>query len=499
MITINRRKLSVLTYAYLLVPIMIFFFGWLRPVIAVFCTAFLAVGFYQIIKKEKTEIFYIVSYKMIILLSIIVLVWMFMAGNGGFFSAQRGDLHWRNATFRDLVEYSWPVIYPETGNALVYYFIFWMVPALFGKIFGFFVGNVVLFLWIFLGIFLMSIYICKSLNIKTIKEMLIFVFILITWGGLNILGQLLAYMIKGDVVGWDIYFVWTDMFTPGLQYTPNNALLEWCFNQVIVPWLVTAMFLEDEKKNIDKLAYLGLCILPYAPLPFLGIMIIFIIWGLHKMISEYKWKIKDFVYDAFSITNISAIISIVPVFYFFYSSNTAASGVSGSGGAGLFMKIQDFTFERWMILILFFWVEFLCYSVIIFREKRRSILFWSVNISLVIIPFFRIGESRDFCMRASIPALFMLMFWVIQYAIKQREKILDLKISVLIGLLAISLLGTCVDWGVSVQSMIANQKISIPADSIWTFSDKNPPDFGLNNYLTQHPERYFFFQKLAGK
>lgn len=275
MLTVNRGKLTMAAYAYLLVPIIIFFWGWLKPAIAAACTLLLAAGYWEIYKKEKMRaLHYSIPYKMIVFLAFSIILWMLMSGAGGYFSLQRGDLHWRNATFRDLVEYSWPVVYPETGNALVYYFIFWMVPAWMGKVFGYAFGNAVLFFWIFLGIFIMALYMCISLGIKTAKDMSVFIFVLVTWGGLNILGQLMAYIVKGNVVDWIIYFVWTAAFTPGLQYTPNNALLEWCFNQVIVPWLVIAMFLEDGKKSVDKLAYLGFWDYVYChmhPSPFVGL------------------------------------------------------------------------------------------------------------------------------------------------------------------------------------------------------------------------------------
>lgn len=493
-IKIKQKWLCVVAYLYLIIPIIIFFGGWLRPCFGVLCSALLLIGFIKIIKNIDKNEYCEIPIKVLIVLACVIFLWILFSGNGDFFSAQRSDLHWRNATFRDLVDYSWPVIYPETKNALVYYFIYWLVPALFGKIFGFFAAKIVLFLWTFLGIYLIVLYLCKILKINTLKKALLLIFVFIVWGGLNVLGQLIAYAIKGNVVGWDVYFVWTDVFTPGFQYTPNNALLEWCYNQVIVPWLATVMFLEN--KNISNMAYLGLCVLPFAPLPFCGIVILFLAYGVKKfcVIDNRLLYFKN----VFSIQNIASIISIVPIFACFFTANSATNGVNG-GGIGLYYPICDFTLERWIVFVLFLFIEFGIYSIILYKTKKDDYLFWVVNISLIIIPFIRIGESRDFCMRASIPALFILMIWIIEFCLTQ--KYLCVKNVMLIASLTVASIGTGVDlWG-SLQSMILNNSVRVPADEIYTFSDKNPVPFtlgcNLNNYLTENVNEYFFFDRLS--
>lgn len=469
--------------------------GWLKPSLGILCSVLLIIGLGNIVRSADKNEYWEIPINVLIVLAGVIFLWILFSGNGGFFSVQRSDLHWRNATFRDLVDYSWPVVYPETKNALVYYFTYWLVPALFGKIFGFSVAKLVLFLWTFCGIYLIILYLCKILKINTVKKSFSVLFIFIVWGGLNVLGQLIAYSIKGNVVDWSVYFVWTDVFTPGFQFTPNNALLEWCYNQVIVPWLVTVMFLENQ--NIRNLAYLGLCVLPFAPLPFCGIVIIFAACGIKKFISK---KNLSFLREVFSIQNIVAIISIVPVFVCFFAANSATNGVNG-GGIGLYYPIQNFTLERWGIFFLFLFLEFGIYSLILLKCKKNDYLFWVVNISLILIPFVRIGQSRDFCMRASIPALFILMVWVIEFFLKQNE--FCARNIILIGSLTIAFVGMGVDYGVSIRTMILNHSLSVPADEIYTFSDKNPIPFtlgvNLNNYLTENIKEYLFFDKLSKK
>jgi len=62
----------------------------------------------------------------------------------------------RNAMFRDIVTYEWPVIYQKNG-AVVYYTDYWLVPALIGKIAGYTIGQVTLLLWGALGLTLTAL------------------------------------------------------------------------------------------------------------------------------------------------------------------------------------------------------------------------------------------------------------------------------------------------------------------------------------------------------
>lgn len=68
----------------------------------------------------------------------------------------------------------------------------------------------------------------------------------------------------------------------GYQYTPNTGLMKWVFNQTIVPWLLTTLFLLH-KDDISVYAYIGVLMLPYGPLPFVGIFLIMVLWAFSKI------------------------------------------------------------------------------------------------------------------------------------------------------------------------------------------------------------------------
>ncbi len=155
---IKIKYIQILSYFYLMVPIILFFLGWMKLLLGLICTIILLIGFFALYKqdyKTESEIFKLSYFQLaIILVGIFVFVWL--SGAGGFF-VQTGDNNWRNAIFRDLINYSWPIKYDNNNTALVYYFIHWLVPALGGKLFGWLFGNIFLFLWDFTGIFLSSL------------------------------------------------------------------------------------------------------------------------------------------------------------------------------------------------------------------------------------------------------------------------------------------------------------------------------------------------------
>ena len=55
-----------------------------------------------------------------------------------------------------------------------------------------------------------------------------------------------------------------------IQFSSFTTQLFWVFNQSIVAWIVTIMFIDEKKVNNYMLIIL-LC-LPYAPLPFVGLI-----------------------------------------------------------------------------------------------------------------------------------------------------------------------------------------------------------------------------------
>ncbi len=103
-----------------------------------------------------------------VMLTVIVAtgLWIWWSGIGGGFY-QSGDFPYRNAVFRDLIQYDWPVIYGGEKGMLAYYIGFWLPAAVCGKFVALFtenaaviwqMGNTALYLWALLGVLLVLVW-----------------------------------------------------------------------------------------------------------------------------------------------------------------------------------------------------------------------------------------------------------------------------------------------------------------------------------------------------
>ena len=106
----------------------------------------------------------------VIFVSLALLVLLVLSGIGEFVFTSE-DHRVRYAILNDLVHYKWPVVYDystqtnpaviaQLGNghgALTYYLVFWMFPALVGKMFGLLAARIALVIWSAIGMFLVTI------------------------------------------------------------------------------------------------------------------------------------------------------------------------------------------------------------------------------------------------------------------------------------------------------------------------------------------------------
>ena len=63
----------------------------------------------------------------------------------------------------------------------------------------------------------------------------------------------------------------------------------------------------------------------------------------------------------------------------------------------------------WLRYLLFYLLEFGIYLYFICRYRKKDSLVYLLTAILLICPFIKVGNDHDFCMRASLPALFILM------------------------------------------------------------------------------------------
>lgn len=498
-------KLQAASYFALLLPSVLFILGWVRTIIAIPMVLALFAAYFFIVRHaiKKYDAVFEMDKKSIITVAVLMLVWCYISGHGGFFY-QSNDHHWRNAIFRDLINLDWPVIYERSDTSLVYYIGFWLVPALFGKISALFttaetawlVANIAMFIWSFIFLFLISLLVCYCTKSVTFKKVLLANLILIFFSGMDILGILITK--SWDVTAVPNHLEW---WAVEYQYSSNSTQLFWVFNQSTPAWLATALFLAE--KDVKNFVFLCLSILACSPFPLVGLFLLLLCVGIQFMLRSIREdRFKDFLKDAFSPQNLIATVVILPVFYLYYKGNVAIE----TTGFRFFMGNMKYGEINVLIrYILFCILEFAFLALMLYDKNRKKPLYWFTIISLFVLGAFRMGTAADFAMRATIPALFVLMVFTIRhfndniYIHKAKVRYLCLKKSS-ITIIAVLLIGTVTPLTECFRAFNAvykTGKIDLKADRIVTFSDKPVKDY--KNFMAEHYQETNFYQYLQKK
>ncbi len=405
-----------ISFLYLLLPFLIFCLGYLKITISLIITLlflWLIIKNWARLPSDSQSIQ--LSWRNIVFTLIIVMAWVWLSGIGGF-AFQNIDFHTRNAVFRDLINLDWPVRYftnpvnPSIPYNLVYYIGFWLPAALVGKIAGWLAANIALYIWTVLGILLTLSLLAAKIKLTPIKLALVLIF----FSGMDALGSLVRII---AVPGTE-NFLWPPIYhlewwMPSFQYSSFTTQLFWVFNQALPAWVCMALLFVTGERKIILLIWSLCCF--YAPLPALG-MFPFVVLKIPKELFNSENlketpKINRFgVFVArlykdtrsiFSFENVlgGGVILGISLLYLF--SNRQAS-------QGSVFQMQPIRWLMYAIFILFegmllWWV---------FKEKYKTNLNWYLTgILLMCVPLIQIGNTNDFVMRASIPALFMLFIW----------------------------------------------------------------------------------------
>lgn len=423
-ISYNRIRAAAVLYA--VIPIIIFFFGWLSALWAVIFSVLLLAAGYFFLKSsgkrdgERTQA--VISVKMLVIIGAIALLWCFLAGQGGFFH-QSADHVIRNAIFRDLIKKPWPVVYEE-DMLLSYYIAHWMPPALLGKLFykatgsaavGYGAGNVFLLIWSSIGVYLALLLVIMLTASKKNSHRLAAVLLFIFFSGLDIIGT----FVTGRDNNGNHYERWAYF----AQFSSVTTCLFWVYNQTIVIWLVTLCILNE--RSVKSFAFLGLLALPFGPFPFIGIVMICAVKAAVISVRLIKkGRTATAFKNIFSPQNILSCAAILPTYYLYYFSNAIMSNEAVYDGkqVDVSFRINNILAEtaaggnvKDIVLMVLFYLFFfmleagLYIAAIIAYNKLKKVktdpVFIGVMALLLFIPLFKLGSGSDFSMRVSIPPL----------------------------------------------------------------------------------------------
>lgn len=414
------KTYKTLAFAYLCMPLLMFFSGFLKLTFGlVLCAVLLFVFMEACASFEDGRID--ISKNVLIAISVVLLAWCIFGGQGGFWY-QSSDWDIRNAIFRDLVNCDWPVIYENKSSALCYYVGHWLVPAViakpflfFGQDFAWIVASIALLCWTWAGTLLIFLGLIAFVSNKFSVNPWIIVLFFVFFSGLDIVG-VFAFDRFELLEPAKLHIEW---WTRTAQFSSLTTCLFWVFNQAIAGWLGTILFLNESNTKLFGLIFVGVLICaPFCALG-LAILMLFKMFGaIFNQVSKQKLFEPSFrcsTKETFGLINLPTMLVILPILVLYFLSNAATSGITTGTEAAIahITKRQAF----WFLLI-----EVGVYLLLDARLHFRNPLFWGISFVFLICPFLHVGTSADFCMRVSIPAVFVLMVFCLETLLQAWSK-----------------------------------------------------------------------------
>ena len=460
------RLLFTAIYTYLALPVILFFLFWLKGPIGIPAALLVLLGVFICYREHDFQSVGSIPISefhkgKIAAIFLIVTFWVILSGIGGYVW-QNSDHDVRNEIFNVMVENPWPV-YSNTPEhtPLVYYIGYWLPAAVVGKLFGMRAGALFQVLWTIVGILLCYALICLKRKKISLWPLVLF----ICFSGLDVIGTILVQTATLDLFGSAHLEWWASQF----QFSSMTTQLFWVFNQAVPAWLACAfLFLYERPKNM----LFTLSLLPLvSTFPFVG-MIPFVFYFL---ISRSKWNRSytstrhlaiDIWHNLASIQNTLLPLAICGLTGLYLLGNHSVSGtvslLYAEDGAfkgdvllicvGIILVLAFLMVQLWLHgkgrllkaigllalfvlflyllaafdaqgwwyaaflwthLTVFYFLEAGVFLVVLHPFVQEKKLFWLNALCLYLIPLMRVGYGFDFCMRASIPGLLLILLWCI--------------------------------------------------------------------------------------
>ena len=418
-------KTITLAILYLAVPVCLFFLFWLQLPLGVLCTALLGYACYRLNREVagKYQELPVSFTNELAIAFLIVFLYLLFTGHGSFIGSEGYDVPWRSAIYQDLNNQQWPLVYGASQGSLVYYLVYWLVPASISYLFNFgdLASNGVLVIWTYFGLRLFLQLLLNYLQVgkkQVIPMSLIFLF----WSGLSVLGVTIVNMfwdqplVKMIKWGWNVWWytnISLDGYLTGYMIRTLFDSLGNIYNQ-FTPILLGLILLLFTRK-FKYYALIGLLVLPFSPFGFLGLFVIMFALFAIELCQGVKYgNAGQVLKEACSRENIISALTICPVFWLYFTCNSTSAGTTGYFSAPL----AAYDVKRISMLLLYYVLQFGIYMGLIYKDTSEKKLWWIILLSLILFPIFRLGNGCDLGWNGSIAGFYLLMILVMQYILK---------------------------------------------------------------------------------
>ena len=417
------RTFSLLANFTILLPAVIFIIGYVNPY---FSVPFLLLFLYWLWQRvhefgqhKDTIIQQIYSIKNYIpelsIAALMASLWLLPSGVGGVGYINH-DENMTNTTFSLLINDKWPVWFTpdylgekfnyKEPRPLVYYFGYYLPAALMGKLFGWSIGQLSLFVWTWLCIFVLFMLLLmhikqQNARVKPILYALFFILFSL-YGGLDWWANSILKSTPERSEIWGMPFV----------FLSNTRLLYWASHNTIAVWLLMCLLLEGIKEpwQAKLLGPVVVAVLIWTPIGLIGVVPFLL---LFFFMTPREQRIHFF--------NGWSIVVSIGLFIFlaaFITANSFSFPVQWLIGAD---NIAEF-FSKYSLFLL---VELgASVGVFIITYKNSTVRErWFIGMAyglLLIIPFLRIGIWNDWCAKTSVASLFIIGFLAAKNIVVRR-------------------------------------------------------------------------------
>ena len=495
----NKKIILLLTIAYIYVPVFIFLLGYIKwyfaipTIVIIFYFLFKMYYAYQ---KENKNLYRVpITIGMILLLCLFIAIFCILLGIGGWYQ-QAGDWYKHNAILRDLSERNWPVYYMEKEHCMLTYYIGqYLVPSLVGKVtHSYRSAEIAMCVWGIIGIYLVFFNLLRIVQADSWKKQLITFLIFIFFSGALILAQSVLKSIYTDAMLSEGNRHWIIVNNIMLQYRSNLVMIRWVFPQCIVPWLIVELFLEYYKK-CEYYVLLFIPSLLFGTFSFVSFLVLAIVSAINIIVKK---KGKGIILKCFSLANILPTLSLGCILFFYFLGYIKVIKPDY-----LSFHVQSYGIKYIFVYFTFCFFMFGIYAICIFQEYRKNLIYYASIIMLCIVPLFKMGLYNDFVMCVSIPVLFILMIYLIQFLLKDNSNAgINIKKGIIIMCLFI---GAWYPFCELRENILEKRPGNMSADgyvSMKYFTDRNDSEILDDlkyNYYTYDLETSTFYRIFARK
>ena len=399
------NRLAIL---YLMTPLVVWLVGWFHWWFGIPAAALLALGLWQALSGSWR----VTPRFAIVVVLLVAAGWVMMTAAGGVFDIHNQDWLKHRLVFLELSRGDWPTSIPsylETPAHLRYYLGFYMVPGLFGRMFGVAALNWAVPLWTWCGASLVLILFTRDYRAW---KVFVAALILILFGGMDLVRIILLegpqwLELRVGFDGWPqielgrSHLEWLGHYGLVLQYTSPTVALLWVPQHFIAAGLYT-LLLFQLCRHERFLAVSGVLVvgsLFWSPLVALGLLPFVLVLLVANGIRPFlRWQ------------NLVLALPLASLLLVFLSSGSA-----GSIPHGWLWNIDDYVIPKLpKVIPAVYLSEFLLVAALLCILRPRLLrepFFIASLATLLFLPWYKFGVHNDLMTRGSLPALLMLSYF----------------------------------------------------------------------------------------